>query len=189
VLYSSREPLTPVFGPADGIDEINLAGVRPAGPALNLTPHSVFNIPVKLFIPVAEDIDIAAAGLAYHDGTGWLPAADADGNVLAGGEGWMVPGSRIDHRETRPALIEVQVHHFSGAEAVVIIGGTTNDEQKPPPDDNGSQLVVSANCFINSAAGAADFNFAAIIGFIVSIAVLLYLTPAPCGRSGHRGLR
>jgi len=188
VLYSSREPLTPIFEPADGMDEIDLAGVLPAGAPLNLSPHSVFDIPVKLFIPVADDVDIAAAGLAYYDGIGWLIAADADGNVLAGGEGWMVPGSRIEHRETRPALIEVQVYHFSGAEAVIIIGGT-EDEQKPPPDDNGSNVTVYANCFINSAAGDTDINFAAIIGIIVIIAVLLYLTPALCGRSRRRGRR
>ena len=174
VLYSSREPLTPIFEPADGMDEIDLAGVLPAGAPLNLSPHSVFDIPVKLFIPVADDVDIAAAGLAYYDGTGWLIAADADGNVLAGGEGWMVPGSRIDHRETHPALIEVQVHHFSGAEAVIIIGGT-EDEQKPPPDDNGSQVVVFANCFIKSAAGDANLGWlAALIGVIVVFLVAYF---------------
>ena len=167
VLYSSREPLTPAFGPVDGIEEIDLAGVRAAGPPLNLAPHSVFDIPVIVFIPVADDVDVAAAGLAYHDGTQWLLAADADGNVLAGGEGGLVSGSRINHRETRPALIEVQVHHFSGVQAVVFTGGLTEDEENK--NDSGTRVVIFASCFINSAAGGADVGWlAALLGIFVA---------------------
>jgi len=167
VLYSNREPLTPAFGSADGIEEIDLAGVRAAGPPLNLTPHSVFDIAVKVFIPVDDDVDIADAGLAYYDGTQWLQAADADGNVLAGGEGWLVPGSRINHRETRPALIEVQVHHFSGVQAVAFTGGLTEDEENK--NDSGTRVVIFASCFINAVAGSADFGWpAALIGIIVA---------------------
>jgi hypothetical protein len=109
VIFCSREPRTPAFGPSAGIREISLAGMRAAGQPLNLWPHTVFDVPVRVFVPVAGDVDITAAGLAYHDGTQWLPAADAEGNVLEGGEGWLVPGSRVNHTETHPALIEVQV--------------------------------------------------------------------------------
>jgi hypothetical protein len=168
VVYSSREPLIPAFGPSDGIEEINLAGIRAAGLPLNLTPHIVFDTPVKLFIPLADGVDITTAGLAYHDGTQWLPAADAGGNVLAGGEGWLVPGSRVNHTDSRPALIEVQVYHFSGVQAVVGGSGTTEEEEKPP-DHDGSGLTVYASCFINSAAGGADFGgLAALTGIIVA---------------------
>ena len=180
VVYSSREPQIPAFGPADGIEEINLAGIRTAGLPLNLRPHTVFDTPVKLFIPVVDDVDITTAGLAYHDGTQWLPAADADGNVLAGGEGWLVPGSRVNHTDSRPALIEVQVYHFSGVQAVVF--GTKEEEEKPP-DHDGSGVVVFASCFINSAAAGAGFGIFELIGFLVFIGVLFYLTPASCGRS------
>jgi len=167
VLYSSREPLTPDFGPADGIEEINLAGMRAAGPPLNLTPHSVFDIPVIVFIPVFDDVDITAAGLAYHDGTQWLQVADADGNVLAGGEGWMVPGSRINHCETRPALIEVQVHHFSGIQAVTFTGGGLNEDEKNQ-NNSGTRVVVFASCFIDAAAGGANVGWlAALIGVLI----------------------
>jgi len=172
VLYSSREPLTPAFGPVDGIEEIDLAGVRAAGPPLNLTPHSVFDIPVIVFIPVADDVDVAAAGLAYHDGTQWLLAADADGNVLAGGEGWLVPGSMIKHRETRPALIEVQVHHFSGVQAVVFTGGLTEDEENK--DDSGTRVVIFASCFINSAAGGADVGWPIVLLGVTVVALLIF---------------
>jgi hypothetical protein len=66
VVYSSREPLTPAFGPLDGIEEINLDGIQAAGQPVNLVPHTVFDAPVKLFIPVAEDVDITTAGLGLQ---------------------------------------------------------------------------------------------------------------------------
>ena len=183
VVYSSRETQIPAFGPADGIEEINLAGIRPAGLPLNLRPHTVFDMPVKLFIPVADDVDITTAGLAYHDGTQWLPAADADGNVLAGGEGWLVPGSRVNHTDSRPALIEVRVYHFSGVQAVVV--GTPEEEEKPP-DHDGSGVTVFASCFINTTAGGADFGFAETLGFIVLLGGIFCLTPVSGGRSRRR---
>jgi hypothetical protein len=104
ILYNSYEPLTPQFGPYNGIEKVNIEGSEAVGMPLSLAPHTVFDTPVKLFIPVPEEADISLVGLAYHDGTQWLPAADADGNVLAGGEGWLVPGSRVNHTDSRPAL-------------------------------------------------------------------------------------
>jgi hypothetical protein len=176
VVYSSREPLTPAFGPLDGIEAINLAGIRAAGLPLNLTPHTVFDAPVKLFIPVADDVDITTAGLAYHDGTQWLPAVDADGNVLAGGEGWMAPGSRINHTETRPALIEVQVYHFSGTQAVVFAAFRDTTEDGTTKRQGGSHATINATCFINSVNGDADFGgFAALIGVVVA-GLLVYFS-------------
>jgi hypothetical protein len=77
----------------------------------------------------------------------------------------LVPGSRVNHTETRPALIEVQVYHFSGVQAVV--GGTTEEEEKPPIHD-GSGSYVYASCFINATAEGADFVFAALIGIVVA---------------------
>ena len=173
VVYSSRETLTPAFGSLDGIEEINLAGIQAAGLPVNLIPHTVFDAPVKLFIPVADDVDITAAGLAYHDGTQWLPAADADGNVLSDGEGWMVPGSRVNHAETRPALIEVQVYHFSGTQAVVFAAfdGTSKEGENDRTD--GTHVFINANCFINSAAGGAEFGSAALIGLIGFVGFLI----------------
>ena len=180
VVYSSREPLTPAFGSLDGIEEINLAGIQAAGLPVNLIPHTVFDAPVKLFIPVAEDVDITSAGLAYHDGTQWLPAADADGNVLSDGEGWMVPGSRINHAETRPALIEVQVYHFSGTQAFVFAAfdGTSDEGENNRTD--GTHVFINANCFINSAAGGAEFGSAALIGLIGFVGFLIRLRLIPC---------
>jgi hypothetical protein len=166
VIYSSRELQAPAFSPSGGIEEISLTGMRAAGQPLNLWPHTVFDFPVKLFVPVAEDVDITAAGLAYHDGTQWLPAADAAGNVLAGGEGWLVPDSRINHTETDPALIEVQVYHFSAVQAVI---GETEEEEEKPPDHDGSGTVAYISCFINTVAAEADVGWpVALIGVIAA---------------------
>jgi hypothetical protein len=173
VIYSSRELQTPAFSASDGIEEISLAGMRAAGLPLNLRPHTVFDVPVKLFVPLADDVDITAAGLAYHDGTQWLPAADAEGNVLAGGEGWLVPGSRINHTETDPALIEVQVYHFSAVQAIV--GATEDEEEKPPDyDHDDSGVIIYANCFIHSVAEGADSGFPAAIGFIIAALLICF---------------
>jgi hypothetical protein len=166
ILYNSNEPLTPQFGPYNGIEKAtSIEGSEAVGMPLSLVPHTVFDTPVKLYIPVPEDADIFSVGLAYHDGTQWLLAGDADGNVLAGGEGWLVPGSRVNHTETNPALIEVQVYHFSGVQAVV--GGTTEEEEKPPIHD-GSGSYVYISCFINSTAEGANFGYAALIGIVVA---------------------
>ncbi len=176
VVYSSREPLTPAFGSLDGIEEINLAGIQAAGLPVNLIPHTVFDAPVKLFIPVAEDVDITSAGLAYHDGTQWLPAADADGNVLSDGEGWMVPGSRINHAETRPALIEVQVYHFSGTQAFVFAAFDGTSDKGENNRTDGTHVFINANCFINSVSTDSE----PVFWFIVVIGVLAFISFSNC---------
>jgi len=153
VIYCSREPLTPEFGSPNAIEEINLEGIRAAGVPVNLMPHTVFDAPVSLFLPISEDADIQSVGLAYYDGTQWMAAADADGNLLPGAEGWLVPGSRVNHEASTPPLIEVQVHHFSGAQAVVIAPSDgTLDAEQDKDHNGGANVVVFASCFINSAA-------------------------------------
>ena len=173
VIYSSLEPLTPEFGSLNAIEEINLEGIQAAGMPANLMPHTVFNTPVTLFLPISEDADIRSVGLAYHDGTQWMPAADADGNVLPGAEGWMVPGSRVNHEQSSPPLIEVQVHHFSAAQAVVFTPSDgTLDEEQDKDHDGGANVVVFASCFINSAAsdaGFASWSLSPVAGMIILI--------------------
>jgi hypothetical protein len=152
VIYSSLEPLTPQFGSPKAVEEMKLEGIRAAGMPVNLVPHTVFDNPVTLFLPVSEDADIRSVGLAYHDGTQWMPAVDADGNVMAGAEGWMVPGSRVNHQQSSPPLIEVQVHHFSAAQAVIFTTPDAKlDEEQNKDDHGGANVVVFASCFISSA--------------------------------------
>ena len=151
VMYNSWEPLTPKFESPDGIEEVNLEGLEAVGRPVNLAPHTVFDTPVKLFVPVPEDVDIRSVGLAYYDGMQWLAAADAAGNVLPGGEGWMAPDSRVNHAAASPALIEVQVYHFSGTQTVVFAAfDGTREEENRPPGDSRSGAVVFVSCFVDS---------------------------------------
>ncbi|MGD2100559.1 MAG: hypothetical protein PVG35_23535, partial [Desulfobacterales bacterium] len=143
LFYSSLEPITPEFGNPDALPANDTAGMQAAGVPVNLSPHTVFDHPVRLYIPVTGDVDIKKVGLAYYDGTRWLPAADADGGVLPGGEGWMMPGSRINHEDASPPMIEVQVYHFSAAQAAIIApsGDPVNeDEDKPPSNNSGANV-------------------------------------------------
>ena len=164
LFYSSLEPLTPEFGNPDEMPPIDRGDMQAAGVPVNLLPHTVFDRPVKLLIPVTDDIDIRTVGLAYYDGTRWLPAADTEGIVLPGGEGWMVAGSRINHEESSPPLIEVQVYHFSAAQAVIFakFGDTTKEDRRS--HDSNANVFIS--CFINSVTGEPSLGFVKLIGLI-----------------------
>lgn len=86
----------------------------------------------------------------YHNGLEWLPACDADGNVLPGGRGWVVAGTRVNHFTTDPPLVEIQVYHFSAAQGGFIAASTkTNGDHD---HSNYSGTVVVAKCFIDTAA-------------------------------------
>ena len=176
VLYNSREPLTPKFESPDGIEEVNLAGLEALGRPVNLSPHTVFDTPVKLFVPVPEDVDIRSVGLVYYDGTQWLPAADAAGNVLPGGEGWMVPDSRVNHAASNPALIEVQVYHFSGTQTVVFASFSGNREEDRRSNRSGAVVVTS--CFVDSLSfdsGSVFWFFGFVVGMIILICGLRFI--------------
>jgi len=169
VMYNSWEPLTPKFESPDGIEEVDLADLEAVGSPVNLSPHTVFDTPVKLFVPVPEDVDIRSVGLAYYDGTQWLPAADAAGNVLDGGEGWMVPGSRVNHAASSPALIEVQVYHFSGTQTVVFasFSGTREEDRR----QSGSGVVVATSCFVDSL----SFDSGPVFWFLILVGGMIIL--------------
>jgi hypothetical protein len=55
----------------------------------------------------------------FYNGKEWILACDENGGILPGGEGWMVPGSRIDYINGDPSTIEIQVYHFSAVQAAV----------------------------------------------------------------------
>ena len=81
----------------------------------------------------------------------WVMKLDADGDILSGAEGWLVPGSRVNHEQSSPPLIEVQVYHFSAAQAVVFTSFDGNRDEEQDKDQNGNaNVVVFASCFINS---------------------------------------
>ncbi|MEJ2170803.1 MAG: fibronectin type III domain-containing protein [Desulfobacterales bacterium] len=105
------------FGPLGEITAVNLPGVQGAGVPMNLQPHTFFPEPIKLIIPCPGYTDVTELNVYYYDASSWALACDAAGDVQPGGDGWMVPGSRVDHNETDPATIEIRAYHFSGAQA------------------------------------------------------------------------
>ena len=106
----------------------------------------------KIFIPASAGHDIGEIGIYYNNGVEWLPACDKYGNLLPGGEGWMVAGSRVNHYETSPPLIEIQVYHFSavqGGFVAVSSGGTAGSSGG---SSSGSGGGGGFSCFIDAAA-------------------------------------
>ena len=69
----------------------------------------------------------------------------------------MVAGSRLNHYETDPPLIEIKVYHFSAAQGGVVVNTaeTTNDGV----DTGKSGGVAVVKCFIDTAAYDARPSF------------------------------
>jgi hypothetical protein len=122
------------------IPPVDLAGVSGVAVPMNLQPPAVFDTPVKIFIPCPGYTDVSSLNIYYYNGSSWALACDAAGNVQAGGDGWMVLGSRVDHNETVPATIEIRVYHFSGAQAGLFSGVS------------GGSSGGGGGCFISSTA-------------------------------------
>ncbi|MBI9078014.1 MAG: hypothetical protein JEZ02_21635, partial [Desulfatibacillum sp.] len=137
IIYNSGETVIPYFGPVGEVPTLNLHGIEAVGTALNLQPPAVFTTPVKVFIPCPGQ-NPANLRVFLFDGTQWVLACSQDGNVAPGGEGWMVPGSRVNHSETSPATIEIQVYHFTGVQAAA------NEDKQAAPDSS------SDSCFIRA---------------------------------------
>jgi hypothetical protein len=88
----------------------------------------VFNNPVTIFIPLPKtgDVstptdDLSTLSVCLYDGENWVVACDANGNVTPFGDGWMVPGSRVNHSQGFPPSIELQVYHFSAVQAATVV--------------------------------------------------------------------
>jgi hypothetical protein len=137
--------IEPYFGPTENIPPLN--GVEAVGAPLNLLPDMVFPSPVTLMIPCPGYEDVKDLEIYYYDGRDWWQACDKEGSVRSGGEGWMVPGSRINHNKTQegPALIEIQVYHFSGVLAADTGIGTVSVSSESASGGGG--------CFISTLGG------------------------------------
>jgi chitodextrinase len=112
----------PSLGDSGELPEVNLPGVTSVGTPLNLQLSGIhFNPPVKLFIPCPGYRDVGSLNVYYYDDVTmeWYLANDADDpdRVQPDAVGWMVPGSRVNHNNGDPSTIEIQVYHFSGAQA------------------------------------------------------------------------
>jgi hypothetical protein len=143
--------LEPYIGPSEEIPPMGVA--EAAGVAVNLLPPAVFPNGVKVTIPCPASIDVSTLSIYYYDGEKWVLACDSAGNVLPDGEGWMVPGSRVNHNQDQnsPAYIEIQVYHFSAAAAGETISDNTTLENNPSISGSSSGSGTgSGGCFIST---------------------------------------
>jgi hypothetical protein len=180
IIYDSGEPLTPGFGPGDDVESLNVDGAEGIGEPLSLVPHTVFHTPVKILIPFPEGTDLANTDIFYHNGVEWLRACDADGNVLPGGIGWMVAGSRVNHYETSPPLVEIQVYHFSSVQGFVAFRSSETTGSGGGGTHTGSGGTAAVKCFIDTAAydfeGKPVFGLLALLWVIGIIGLLTVIT-------------
>jgi hypothetical protein len=138
----------PTLGDYNDFPGVNLTGITGVGTALNLQPSGTyFNPPVKVFIPCPGYTDVSSLNIYYYDDdtAEWYLANDADDSyrVQPDAVGWMVPGSRVNHNNGVPSTIEIQVYHFSGAQA----------GSKSSSGSSSSSLDIGAGggCFISTA--------------------------------------
>jgi hypothetical protein len=117
ILYDSAEPIQPTFGPTAEIPPLDMANTDAVGVPMNLQPPTVYNTPVRIFIPCPGHRDVSQLSVFLYNGTGWVLACNAAGIVQPAARGWMVSGSRVNHNNGNPSTIEIQVHHFSGVQA------------------------------------------------------------------------
>jgi len=139
----------PTLGDSEDIPRVNLSGVTSVGTPLNLQPSGTyFNPPVKIFIPCPGYRDVSNLNVYYYDDSTleWHLANDAEDPFMVQPDavGWMLPGSRVNHNNGNPSTIEIQVYHFSGAQAGSISGGGSSSSS----GGSGS----SGGCFIETVA-------------------------------------
>ncbi|MEJ2723120.1 MAG: hypothetical protein P8175_00490, partial [Deltaproteobacteria bacterium] len=171
IVYNRSEPATPRFGslyelptltsdqvknpkklntsdrgvpPEHSNAKANRTEVNPVGNSMNLQPGTVFNTAVKLFVPCPGYDDVSRLSVFLYNGREWVLACDGNGRVTLDGEGWMVPGSRVNHNFADDpgsdlSTIEIKVYHFSGAQA-----GEASTEF------DGSEPDAAQGCFISS---------------------------------------
>jgi hypothetical protein len=136
----------PTLGNSNDIPEVNLSGVTRVGTPLNLQPSGThFNPQVKIYIPCPGYRDVSKLNIYYYDDDDgkWYLANDADDPYMVQpyAVGWMVPGSRVNHNGGNPSTIEIQVYHFSGAQAGDVSVSSSS----------GGGGGSSGGCFISSA--------------------------------------
>ncbi|MBW2562649.1 MAG: fibronectin type III domain-containing protein [Deltaproteobacteria bacterium] len=146
IVYSSSEPVPPKFGPVDEILEIDLPGVESVGMPMHLQPPTIFDTPVKVFIPCPGYTDVSSLSVYFYNGTNWALACDTDGIIQPAGEGWMVPDSRANRNDPSLSYIEIQVYHFSAIQTGTSL---SSDSSSSGSGDDGAG---GGGCFIATAA-------------------------------------
>jgi hypothetical protein len=151
IIYSSLEPIPPVIGPLLDTAELEADEAQAVGLPLNLMPYTVFDTPVKVFLPVPDDIETDDLGVYFHNGLEWQAGCDPDGDISDAALGWMVAESRVIRDDLEPALIGIAVHHFSAAQTVVF-ARFSGDREGDKIHHNSSGGTVYVSCFIRSVA-------------------------------------
>jgi hypothetical protein len=151
IIYTRSEPLTPMFGPLDEIAPVDADDLEVIGIPINLQPHTIFNTPVRIFIPNPNQIELSEVGIYYYNGLQWQQACDTYGNVLDAGFGWMQAGSRAAIDDDDPALIAIDVYHFSGVQTVAFASFNSTSTKDDDGDHSGSNATVFVSCFIDAA--------------------------------------
>jgi hypothetical protein len=172
IVYDSGESVPPTFGPTDELAPLDQPGVDAVGMPMNLQPPTVFSTPVQLLIPCPGQAEVSNLDLYFYDGKNWEPACDENGIVHPAAEAWMLPGSRIDHPETNPPIIEIKVYHFTGVQAGIAsgsdVGGAGETGGATAPSGGGS----NGACFI-AAAGCRSCEASALILLSTTIGITL----------------
>lgn len=180
LIYANNEPIKPGFGPE--YNEVPLLDIAYGiGWPLNLQPSTVFNEPVTILIPCVVYTDVSGLSIYYYDGTQWKLACDAAGNVQAGGEGWIVPGSRKNYNfqddpvNNDPSRIEIQVYHFSGLQVGSNIPQTGSLTMTITPQEavddgarwrvDGGEWLISGDTVTNLSLGSHSVEFNEVSGW------------------------
>ena len=116
IIYKKGEPVTPKFGPLETLPTLNIDGSQGVGVPMSLQPHTVFETPVKIFLPCPAFEDVSPLSVCVLKDK-WEVACDADGNVLSAGVGWIEPGSRENDSNGNPSMIGLRVYHFTDVQA------------------------------------------------------------------------
>jgi len=145
LIFSSSEPLNPHFGPVGEIPPIS--GGR--GAPMNLEPFTVFETPMKVFVPYPKADDVTQLAIYVYTGGTWVCGCDSKGRVRPGGEGWVVPGSRVNHDGIDVPTIEIKVYHFSAIQAADDPGDTSAPDPSLP---SLTGAETGGGCFISTAA-------------------------------------
>ena len=140
IVFDNNEPVKPTFGPLNEIPPLDIA--NGIGLPLNLEPPTVFVTPVTIFIPTPGVSDPSSLNVYHYTPlTGWELAVEDDG--------WLVAGSRVNHPETSPTSIEIQVLSFSGTQAGEVSEGGGDGGGS---SGGGASAGGGGGCFIATAA-------------------------------------
>jgi purple acid phosphatase-like protein len=145
VIYNASQPNAVFLASNNELPPFNVENVTPINDPLNLQPASVFNVPAKLIIPCPDISNVSRVNIYVTDGQEWQLALNSSG-VQAGGYGWILPGTRVNHNNGDPSSIEFKVYHFSGVQ-----GGIVNTPVPPDNDsDDDSPEDDVGSCFLDT---------------------------------------